>query len=181
MIMNRYISVLLLTITVLMVSCSSPRDKEASKIKKLEDKLKEQAASPDKAKLDELLALYINFVDKFPGDTAAPSYLYGAVSLCIGTNNGEKAMKNIDRFINEYSQSSRLPEIIFLKAYVYENLLDNLGEAASTYRDFITRFPDNELVDDAQAAIINLGKSPEELVREFEAKAAAEKNSTTVK
>lgn len=179
--MNRYISVLLLTFTVLMVSCSSPRDREASKIKKLEDQLKKQDASPDKQKLDELLNLYIGFVDKFPADTASPSYLYNAVSLCIGTNNGEKAMKLIDRSINEYSQSSKLPEIIFLKAYVYENLLNNLGEAASTYRDFISRFPDNELADDAQAAINNLGKSPEELVREFEAKAAAEKNAATVK
>jgi len=59
-----------------------------------------------------------------------------------------------------------------LKAYIYENLLSNLGLAQKTYRDFLSLYPDHELSDDAEAALLNLGKSPEELVREFEARAA---------
>lgn len=158
-----------------MISCTSKRDKDISKIKDIEEKLKQQPAQPDVAKLDELLALYTGFADMYPQDTAAAMYLYRAVNLSMGMGQGEVAMKLINRSINEYPNSPRLAETVFLKAYVYENLLGKLGSASEIYRDFIHRFPDHELADDAQTAIQNMGKSPDELVEEFERNAAANK------
>jgi hypothetical protein len=35
---------------------------------------------------------------------------------------------------------------------------------------FIQTYPDNEFADDAAISIENMGKTPEELIREFEAK-----------
>jgi len=90
----------------------------------------------------------------------------------MGTNNGVKAMELADRMLNEFPKSERIPETVFLKAFIYENQLSNLGLALKTYQDFLLRFPEHELADDAEAAINNLGKTPEELIREFEAKAA---------
>ena len=78
-------------------------------------------------------------------------------------------MQLIDRTLNDFRQSKYLPETVFLKAYVYENLLGNLGQAATVYNDFIVRYPGHDLADDAAAALKYLGKSPEELVKEFEA------------
>ncbi|MBW6492266.1 MAG: hypothetical protein K0B15_13860 [Lentimicrobium sp.] len=156
----------------LITSCASERDKAAREIAALEKQLIEQTTQPGADKLNALMDLYTGFIDNNPKDTASPQYLYKAINLAMGMNNGEKAMELADRYLNEYSNSPKLPEAIFLKAYIYENQLSNLGMAQKTYRDFLTRFPDHELADDAEAALLYLGKSPEEMVREFEKQAA---------
>lgn len=158
--------------TFILISCSSQLEKDAKDIASLEKELTAEADKPNQAKLSELMDKYLNFVEKHPKDTAAPQYLYKALSLALGTNQGEKAMELADRTLNEYPQSNKIAETVFLKAYIYENLLSNLGLAQKTYKDFLTRFPDHDLADDAEAALANLGKSPEEMVREFEQRAA---------
>ncbi|MGE5381931.1 MAG: tetratricopeptide repeat protein [Omnitrophica WOR_2 bacterium] len=168
--LTKPIALVLLSIAILFTACTSKREKAAKAISVQEKELQKENARPEKAKLDALLASYISFADNFPKDTMAPQYLYHAVNLCMGTGDGNKAMELIDRTINQYPNSPKLPETIFLKAYVYENLLGDYGKAASVYRDFVSRFPDNELADDARTAIENLGKTPEEMIKEFEAK-----------
>lgn len=157
--------------TIIIVSCTSQREKDAKGIASLEKELTAEAERPKQAKLDELMNKYLSFVDNHPQDTAAPQYLYKALNLAMGTNQGEKAMELADRTLNDYPKSEKIAETVFLKAFIYENLLSNLGLAQKTYNDFLHRFPDHELADDAQAALDNLGKSPEELIREFEKKA----------
>jgi outer membrane protein assembly factor BamD (BamD/ComL family) len=165
--------------SAIIFSCTSQRDREAKGISKLEEELTAQAARPEPEKLNELMDLYLNFIENHPTDSTSPQYLYKAVNLAMGMNNGPKAMELVDRTLNEYPNSSKQAETIFLKAYIYENLLSNLGLAQKTYRDFLSRYPDHELSDDAEAALMNLGKSPEELVREFEARAAEQAASST--
>lgn len=170
-----HITLLLLAFSVIMSSCTStsPRDKEATQISQLEDDLKAMTTKPDQQQINNLLQMYIDFVDHYPDDSASTVYLYDAVNLSMGMNDGKKAMELVDRTLNEYPKSPRIAESVFLKGYIYENLLGNYGLATSTYSDFIKRFPDHELADDAQAAIENMGKTPDELIREFEARNAA--------
>lgn len=165
--------------TLMMISCDSQLKKDEKDIASLEKELTLEAERPNQAKLEQLMDKYLNYVDKHAQDTAAPQYLYKALSLAVGTNQGEKAMELADRTLNDYPQSDKIAETVFLKAYIYENLLSNLGQAQKTYRDFIARFPDHDLADDAEAALRNLGKSPEELVKEFEQKAKEEAEGAT--
>ncbi|MPL63204.1 hypothetical protein SDC9_08825 [bioreactor metagenome] len=160
------------SIMVFAFACTSGIKKEMTAIETLEKELTDQAARPDPEKLAGLLDAYTAFVDNHAADTMAPLYLYKAINLSMGINNGALAMQLTDRMLNEYPKYSRIPETVFLKAYIYENQLSNLGLALKTYQDFLSRFPEHDLADDAQAAIDNLGKSPEELIREFEARAA---------
>lgn len=154
---------------LVVASCTSQRDKDIRAIAGLEKQLEKEGARPDPAELKKLLDMYIGFVDANPADTLAQDYLYKAINLSIGVNNGARAMQLIDRTLNDFRQSKYLPETVFMKAYVYENLLGNLGQAATVYNDFIVKYPQHDLADDAAAALKYLGKSPEELVKEFEA------------
>jgi hypothetical protein len=43
-----------------------------------------------------------------------------------------------------------------------------LQNAEITYRQFIEKYPDNAIVEDVKATLVNLGLSPEELIRKFE-------------
>ena len=53
--------------------------------------------------------------------------------------------------------------------FVQENDLQELETAKSTYETFLQKYPnDPDFADDAQNAIKMLGKSPDEIVKEFE-------------
>jgi TolA-binding protein len=157
---------------ILGISCTSQREKDIKAISGLEKQLEQEGAKPDPAKLTQLLDSYVAFAEHNAGDSLAPFYLYKAVNLSIGVNNGIRAMQLIDQTLNDFPKSGYLPETVFLKAYVYENLLSDYGKASQVYNDFMKKYPNHDLADDAEAALKYLGKSPEEMVREFEARAA---------
>ena len=156
-----------------LMACTSGQDKEVERLTKLENQIDASDAHPDQAKLNELLGEYERYVNEHPQDTVAAGYLYKSITLSISMNNAEKAIALSDRMINEYPKNRRIPEVIFLRGFVYENFLNNYAQALKSYQDFIKMFPDHDLADDAEAAIVHLGMSPDEIVREFERKAAA--------
>jgi outer membrane protein assembly factor BamD (BamD/ComL family) len=49
-------------------------------------------------------------------------------------------------------------------AYTYENNLHDLVRAKTLYEEFLQKFPNGELAQDAKLSLDNLGKSPEELI-----------------
>ena len=59
---------------------------------------------------------------------------------------------------------------------MYENNLGDLNAAKSIYEQFLEKYPDDEFADDAAVSIKNLGKTPEELIKEFEEQAKEEGN-----
>ncbi|GAB1404208.1 hypothetical protein MASR1M74_13870 [Lentimicrobium sp.] len=170
--MNVKIIALILTGVIALAACTSQLEKDTKRIDALEKQIDASGGSPDQAKLDELLSEYDNYVNKYPDDTLAPDYLYKSITLSMFMNDGDKALAYTDRMINNYPQNRYMPEVIFLKGFIYENLLNNYGQALKYYQEFIKMFPGHDLADDAEAAITHLGKSPEEIVREFEQKEA---------
>jgi hypothetical protein len=52
--------------------------------------------------------------------------------------------------------------------------MKNLDKARETYLLFIEKYPADDFTRDAKLAIQNLGKTPEMLIREFEAKQLAD-------
>ncbi|HAH58517.1 MAG: tetratricopeptide repeat protein [Lentimicrobium sp.] len=169
---NKSIALLLVAAFAALISCTSGLDKDVERLTRLEKNIDASDARPEQAKLNELLEEYQKFVNEHPDDSLAPTFLYKAITLSMSMNQGEKAIALSDRMINEYSKSKHIPEVIFLKGFIYENFQSNYAQALKSYQDFIKMFPNHELTDDAEAAIANLGKSPDEMVREFERKAA---------
>jgi outer membrane protein assembly factor BamD (BamD/ComL family) len=88
----------------------------------------------------------------------------------MNTGQGDLAIQFIDKFQKQYSDNAKLPTAIFLKGYIYENILKNTSKARIAYVEFITRFPKHQLVNDAKACIKNLGKTDDEIIKEFEEK-----------
>jgi outer membrane protein assembly factor BamD (BamD/ComL family) len=63
---------------------------------------------------------------------------------------------------------------VFFKGYVYENLIRNLDKAKEIYLQFIEKYPESDFADDAQMALQNLGKTPEQMIKEFEERRKAD-------
>jgi outer membrane protein assembly factor BamD (BamD/ComL family) len=149
------------------VSCSPSRNEMLDKIAKMEKEMK-TASKMDTLAVTELIGAYQNFAAKYATDSAAPENLYKAASLAVGFSHGVQAVELYETLIVKYPQFNKIPECYFMQAFAYENVIGNLAKANECYNRFLIKFPNHELADDAQAAIKFLGKTPEEMVHEFE-------------
>ena len=162
-------SLLILDLVAAFVSCGPSNEEDAAEIKTAEDTLFSSSEGfIDKAKALELVDLYVDYANSYPDDSMAVEYLFKAAEFCLNLGEGQRAITLYDRVIQEYPDFRKVPECLFLKGYVYENYLGDLDNAKAIYLEFIEKYPDNEFADDAEISIQNLGKSPEELIRQFE-------------
>ncbi len=160
----------LLCLVAGLAACGSA-SKDMEKIKTLESTVFKDPSGMNKEQAAELVKLYDAYASNWPKDSAAPTALYKAAEMSINLSKGNEAIVYFDRVIKEYPDYSRVPEAYFLKGFVYEVTLMNLGKAREAYAEFIQRYPNHELTDDAQASMNNLGKSPEQVILEAEKKA----------
>ena len=162
---------LLSLIIVLFAACGPTKEDTLAKISKLEMQLFSSTnSSVNKIKANELVLLYLDFAEKYTEDSLVPNYLFKAADISMNIMESGKAIEIFDRIINNYPDYKKAPECLFLKGFVYENNLHDLVNAKKYYTKFIEQYPDNDFADDAKMSIKNLGKSPEELIREFEEK-----------
>jgi outer membrane protein assembly factor BamD (BamD/ComL family) len=168
--MNKYILFAIIFVSAILTGCKPSREKSVSKIQDLEKSLySQQTYTFNKAKSDSLFILFDDFLARFPGDSLSPVYLFKAVNLAIAVSDGNKALSLLDQFIQKYPDHPKAPVCWFFKGYVYENILKNMDLAKENYLVFIEKFPDNDFVNDARMALKNLGKTPEQMIMEFEA------------
>jgi len=164
--------ILLLVALWCVFSCSSPQKNRKDKIKSLEKELfSDENKMLDKEKAQTLVTAYISYADEFKKDTETPQYLFKAGDLTMNLNMPQKAIMVFDRILKDFPDFEKAPQCLFLKGYIYENEIHDLNTAKKIYEEFLQKYPDDEFADDAEVSIKNLGKSPEELIKEFENKA----------
>ena len=59
---------------------------------------------------------------------------------------------------------------MFLQGFIYETQLNDTSKARVIYEQVIQKYPNTQFAIDSKASIDNLGKTPEQLIKEFEAK-----------
>ncbi|MEI6852127.1 MAG: tetratricopeptide repeat protein [Bacteroidota bacterium] len=161
----------ILFFAIILSSCNQDSSKMVKQITDAEKELYAAGSPiPDKTKVKEILDLYTKFADTYSKDTMAPVYLYKAANLSMNTNQNEGAIALLDRIIKDYSNFSKLPEVYFLKAFIYDNNIKNIAKAREAYTVFLQKFPKNDLANDASISLDNLGKTPEEIINGFKTK-----------
>lgn len=158
--------------SLLMVSCGPSTPDLRTEIKNMEDSLfADPTKMIDKKLAQELITKYIAFADAFPEDPETPATLFKAGDMAMNLNMPQQAIQLFDRIMSDFPEYEKTPQCLFLKGYVYENDYKDLEKARQIYEEFLEKYPDDEFADDAEISIRNLGKSPEDLIREFEEKA----------
>lgn len=160
---------------IVMVACGPSKDEKAGKIDQLEQELfSDQKSGVNKEKAIQLTEAYIEYADLFPEDSVTPDYLFRAADMSMNIFSSGKAIDLYNRIIRDYPDYKKAPQCVFLKAFVYENNLGDLNSAKKYYEEFLAKYPDDDFADDAKMSLQNLGKSPEELIKEFEEKMKAQ-------
>lgn len=156
---------------VLLQACQSPEQKQLKKIKMLEAEVYGDASGMiDREKALALVNAYVDFATENPSHDKSAEYLFRAGDISMNTAYPERAIELYSRVHRDYPDYEKNPESLFLIAFIFDNKLENLQKAEQTYKQFRELYPDHGLADDAEILLEHLGKSPDEMVREFEEK-----------
>jgi outer membrane protein assembly factor BamD (BamD/ComL family) len=120
---------------------------------------------------DSLLKVAINkfqgFANYFPEDPEAADYLLKSSDFSMATGQPEKSVKILDRIIDNYPDYGRMEDVMYVKASHIDLNLRDTTWAKQAYQEFIDKYPESELVSDAQIRIENIALSIEELAEKF--------------
>lgn len=157
-----------LLVALMLFSCESKISVE--KINELESKVFTNENTVNKEDVIHLTNAYLLYAEQNPEDLQSPDFLFKALDISVGIN-AEGPQKSIDIanvLIEKYPDFEMTPMAMFIKGFVYENVIGDLDNAEITYRQFIEKYPDSPMIEDVKATLGNLGLSPEELIRKFE-------------
>jgi TolA-binding protein len=116
------------------------------------------------------ITAYTKFAGHFPNDSLAPRFLFNAAKWAMSSGQYQRALSFYDNICTKYPASKKIPDCIFVQGFIYDSYLKDTAKAHAKYQEVINKYPDNELAAQAKAAISALGKTDEELMKEFEAK-----------
>lgn len=158
----------LLSLALMLLSCGEKMSVE--KINELESKVFAKDAVLSSENVIQLVDAYLLFAKQNPNDQQTPEFLFKALDVAVGINaeGPQKAIDIADVLIEKYPDFEMTPMAMFVKGFVYENMIGDLQNAEMTYRHFIEKYPNNPMVEDVKSTLENLGLTPEELIRKFE-------------
>lgn len=167
--MNKSIA-FLLSILFLLAACSSPdRNELFNNIKEAEANLfdKNESFKFDEALAQKAIDAYSEFSENFPKDPETPGILFKEADLHRAMKNHDEALDIYRKIEKEYADHNKAPHSLFLQGFVYENEMNDLENAEKRYQAFLEKYPDHDLAEDVEFSLKNLGKTPEEIIQEF--------------
>lgn len=158
----------LLSLALMLLSCGEKMSVE--KINELESKVFAKDAVLSSENVIQLVDAYLLFAKQNPNDQQTPEFLFKALDVAVGINaeGPQKAIDIADVLIEKYPDFEMTQMAMFVKGFVYENMIGDLQNAEMTYRQFIEKYPNSPIVEDVKVTLENLGLTPEELIRKFE-------------
>ena len=170
--MKKNILLLAVAMLLVMVGCQNQNKKVTEKdVKAAEEALfnEDLTANPDA--VPQAIATFSRFAEENPDHAEAPEYLFKALEISVNTR--QDAQQSIDlcnRLLAAYPEFDKNPVALFMIAsFVYDDQLHDLDKARETYQQIVEEYPESPFANDAAISIQQLGMSPEELIRMFEA------------
>jgi outer membrane protein assembly factor BamD (BamD/ComL family) len=152
-------------------SCMNGKKSSYDKIKNLEKELMSKDAMPiDTVKAGNLVNMYMDYAKKYSDDSNAVRFLFKAANISMNINKAKLAIELFDRIMNDYPKFAKVADCLFLKAFVYDDKMKDYNKAREAYQAFLNKYPTHPFAESAKASIQNLGKTPDQLIRDFEAK-----------
>jgi outer membrane protein assembly factor BamD (BamD/ComL family) len=156
------------------VSLASGKEKYQHMIDSIETKMQATRNMPlDQGTAMFAMRCYDEYASYFPDETKSPEYLFKAGELANSLQLSQPALSYLSRVMSKYPNYKNAPYALFMQGMIYDDQLKDTANARKMYKQVIAKYPESQLAKDAQASINNLGKSVEDLVREFEKNQAA--------
>lgn len=162
----------LLAAVALLASCTPKRAWQKKAIDDREKTVMDAArhGKIDTAGLKQLLVAYDAFVTAFPDDTNSANYLFKEADFYRYMHNPQKSIVIYSNIYNNYPHYFKRPYSLFLQGFIYENEIHNLDSARAKYESFLSAYPTHPIAKDVRLTLASLGKTPEQIIAEFEAR-----------
>jgi len=119
------------------------------------------------------------FGNTYPEDPMSAEFLYraGLMAMTVAKASGtpeetelysQKALNIFNNIQKVYPEFSGVKNAIFNKGVIYDDILHDYRNAEYFYREFITKYPADSMAINLESYLQFLGKSPEEIMLEFE-------------
>ena len=124
----------------------------------------------DNSKAGIALQAYAEYAKNFPDDSITPDYIFKAGEIATAIQQYPQALANYKTITEKYPNYKLVEESLFLQGALLDNFLNDDAKAKVIYEQLLAKYPNGTYANDAKAAINNLGKSDEELIKEFKKK-----------
>lgn len=136
------------------------------------DSLLMTATSLSKPLAEQSIAAFEQYATSCDNDSIAPVFLFKGAQVAQAVMNVQKSRLLLEDCIGRFHGFRNRGAALFMLARLYDEhtMLNDEDEAKKIYEQIIKEYPNSPWEKDAKAAIANLGKTDEELVKEFEKK-----------
>lgn len=120
--------------------------------------------------VQEFIRLSERYAALLPDDPQTPEVLFQAGEVAGSVHQYEKTLALYKAITDKYPNYAKASQALFMRAFTLDSELKRIEEARPLYEEFLQKYPKDEFADDAQFLLNNLGKSEEEIIRDFQAK-----------
>ena len=167
------------------VACSSPSKK---KLKDETDRLIRKSnqallqGNEDRKLIDSAFESVESFVAAYPDDTLTPAYLFEKALLQEKQRQYDQTLVTLERIYTSYPHSAQSSKALFLQGYLYANVLGDYDKARIKYQLYLDNYSDVDpkITRDVQMELKNLGKTPDEILKEILEKSNADTTQVPV-
>ncbi len=160
----------LLSLVLFLSACKSEQERAFEELTQIEKSLFGERTALN----DSIARIYLSksesFISSFKNDERIPEIKFKQGEVYNGLGSYSFAVRKFQEVYLNYPKSPKAPESIFICAFIYDSQLQNYERAEYYYRLYLKKYPNHTFAKDAKISLDNLGKTPEELVREFEKK-----------
>ncbi len=123
----------------------------------------------DQALATKTIRAFTDFAFYCESDSLSPIFLVKTAQIAMAINNANQAKVVLDRCISNYPKFKNKPAAMFMLAQLYDeqHMLNNEEEAKRLYEALIFEYPKSDWATNAKSAIKLLGKSDEQIVKDF--------------
>lgn len=154
------------------VACSSS---SKTKLKEKTDELLKKSnqtllqGNPDPKLIDSAYESIESFASAYPDDTLTPAYLFEKALLQEKQKQYEQTIVTLERIYSSYPHSAQGSKALFLQGYLYANVLSDYDKARIKYQLYLDNYSDVDpkITGDVQMELKNLGKTPDEILKEI--------------
>lgn len=161
---------------VFMVGCHNENKNQNNKVtesdvKKAEQALFNEDQTVNAEAMSETVATFSKYAEENPEAADAAEYLFKAIEISVNTKQDPKqSIDMVSHLLENYPQFDKNSVALFMLAtFVYDEQLHDLDKARETYQQIVDNYPDSPFANDAAIAITQVGMTPDELIKMFEA------------
>jgi tetratricopeptide (TPR) repeat protein len=110
---------------------------------------------------------YIRYATTYPDDSVAANYLFKGGEVAAAIGDYPEALHAYEQITTRYPTFRYVRESLYLQGFLLDNYLNDDAKAKTIYEKFLSTYTSGAYVEDAKAAIANLGKSDEELMMQI--------------